>query len=578
MFQALLTDLLRTAATELGYPYPDGVSIAEPPAHIPADAATNIALQLAKTAGQPPREVAERFAEALRKAPEVSEVSLAGPGFVNVTLSSEYLMKVFSGFQRDPRQGVAAFSNSKNIIDYGGPNVAKPLHVGHLRSSVLGEAIKGIARFAGDQVTGDIHLGDWGTPMGMLLAQLEEQYPDWPYFQDGATDFSTESPITMADLQALYPQAAGRFKVEEDFKQKAQQATAQLQQGNPGYRALWQHFVNVSVADIKTNMDRLDVTFELWNGESAVHDLIVPMLSDLAAKNLSEESEGATIVPLGDELVPLMLTKSDGAFLYSTTDMATLIDRTREHYDKVWYVVDQRQKLHFQQLFAAARKTGIVPDSMQLEHFGFGTVNGPDGRPFKTRDGNAMQLKDLLDLAHAKATEKLEEAGVGKEYPQDEQAAIVRNVAIASLKFADLINHRASDYSFDVERFMSFEGKTGPYLLYTVARINSILRKFDGDLSITTLSRLTEHERPLILRLMQFGEAVADSYASGQPHILADHLYQLATEFNHFYHHYNILQESDPEVQAGWLALAETTVNQLKLGLSLLAIPVPDRM
>ena len=563
MLTEKISSLCQAAAQQLGYEYPSGVVIDQPPAHIVADAAVNIAMQLVKSAGKPPRAIAEEFAAALRAMPEIAAVEIAGPGFLNITLSEDLLLGGFDALLHDPRQGVSEFAHGKVIIDYGGPNVAKPLHVGHLRSSVIGEAVKHIARFAGDHVDGDIHLGDWGTPMGMLIAELQDQ-PD--------------VTITMDLLQELYPKAAARFKEDEDFKRKAQQATVELQQGNPQYTALWEQFVTVSKAAIKENMDRLDVTFELWNGESTVHGLIAPMLDQLQVAHYSEESEGATIIPLSEDLPPLLLIKSDGAFLYSTTDMATLVDRVAQGYTKAWYVVDQRQKLHFQQVFQAARKTGIVPAEMELEHFGFGTVNGPDGRPFKTRNGGAMQLKDLLDLAYTKAAERMAEVGVGKDYPEAEQQEIIRSVAIASLKFADLINHRASDYSFDTERFMSFEGKTGPYLLYTATRINSIFRKLGGDQSGAKLTQLGAQERPLVLRLMQFSDAVTQSYHTGQPHILCEYLYQLASAYNHFYHSCNIVQETDAAVQSGWIALSQAALAQLKLGLSLLAIPVPERM
>ena len=580
MVKDFLTELVTEVCLGLGYPYPDGVIITPPPAHMEGDFSVNIALLLTKVAGKSSRDLAQEFTDYMVQHEAIESIYIAGPGFLNIVVTSDFLTLNFAAMQRDPRQGVGTLSKGKVVVDYGGPNVAKPLHVGHLRSSVIGEAIKRIARFAGDEVYGDIHLGDWGTPMGMLLAQLESDHPEWPYFNTSVTEFPEESPVSMDDLQVLYPKAATRFKSDPEFMRLSQQATGQLQQGRIGYRALWHHFVSVSVAAIKENMDRLDVSFELWNGESNVHDLIQPMLDSFQENHQSEMSDGAMVIPLPEapSLPPLMLIKSDGAFLYSTTDMATLIDRVSHAYTKSWYVVDQRQKLHFQQVFLAAKKTGIVPESMELKHFGFGTVNGPDGRPFKTRSGNAMQLKDLLDLAYNKATEKIQESGLGKAYPVEEQQNIVRCVAIAALKFTDLINHRESDYSFDSDRFMNFEGKTGPYLLYTAARISSILRKYTGDLSLAKLTQVTALERPLLLTLTEFDERITQCYQNGQPQILCEHLYDVATAYNRFYHSCNILQETNLETQSGWLALSESTKIQLQLGLSLLGMNIPERM
>jgi len=576
--QYLLTALQQLCAAR-DWQWPDGVQVDEPPAHVGADYATNIALQISRTLGQPPRQIAEGLVPALLEDACIESAEIAGPGFINVKFTDGFFIESLSALRADERLGVPVLSSKRVVIDFGGPNVAKPLHVGHLRSSILGESLKRIARFAGDTVYGDIHMGDWGTPMGMLLAYLQNEHPDWPYFQEGFTDVSGESPVSIEDLKTLYPLAAAKFKEDPEFAKQALAATLKLQGGDFGLTALWKHFVDVSVVAIKENMDELDVEFDWWYGESHYHDRIAPLVEKLRTSGAAVESDGALVIPIASmpDEPPMILTKSDGAFLYSTTDLAAVEERVSvDKLDLLLYVVDQRQKLHFQQLFAVAKQVGVAAPETHMEHLGFGTVNGPDGKPFKTRAGGVMQLKDLLILAHEKAEERLAETETAREYPEDERKQVVHAVALAALKYADLINHRSSDYSFDTERFTSFEGKTGPYLLYTAARIASIARKLPDTKKVA--HSISATERPLALRLLGFADDVCQAYEQRAPHVLCESLYQLAATYNQFYHQTNIVNEQDINQQETWLALSDLAHRQFVLGLNLLAIPSVERL
>jgi arginyl-tRNA synthetase len=558
------------------------LTIAEPPDHVAADLACNAALVLAKQCGMPPRALAEYIAAELLQSGDVADAAIAGPGFLNLTISDNTLNQIASTVTTDPQLGyrLPQGKAARTVVDYAGPNVAKPLHVGHLRSSVLGESIKRIERFIGHTVFGDIHLGDWGTPMGMLLAELQDRHPDWLYFHpDFSADSDQQSPVTLDDLQVLYPQAATRFKTDEDFKQRAQLATQQLQSGDyPGLRSLWQHFVDVSLAGVRQNMELLGVDFDWWYGESHYHEGIAPMLTMLTAQGKSELSQGAVIVPLNadPELPPLMLVKSDGGYLYGTTDLAAIIERiNQDQLTRLLYVVDARQSLHFEQLFHAAHQTGIAGPEIELTHIGFGTVNGPDGKPYKTRNGDALPLMDLIQQATEAVTVRL---------PLDlpERSATAQTVARAALLFADLSTHRQSDYIFDMDKFTATEGKTGPYLLYTIARIRSLLRKASaqGIVAAESYANLVADPaaRSIIRQLAGIADAIDRARQEYTPHMIADYCYELANRTNRLYQQSNVLQEPGAQRQAALLSLFVAVDKQMTTVLDLLNIQTVDQM
>ncbi len=548
----------------------------------------NGALGAAKAAGRNPRELAEAVVAAVDPAGIIAAMSVAGPGFINVDVSADHLAVAVGEMRYAPHLGVAQpLEGRRVIVDYGGPNVAKTLHVGHLRPAIIGESVKRTLRYAGADAVGDVHLGDWGTSMGQVIALLEQQRPELPYFDAGATGpFPDESPVTVADLERLYPEAAARYKVDADFAAEARLATVKLQEGRPGYRALWQHFRDVSVDDMKVLFGDLNVSFELWYGESSVHDRIAAMIERIRREGVLQESDGALIVDVAEpgdtkEIPPLLLVKSDGGYLYSTTDLATVEERVDDlGADAVFYVVDARQALHFEQVFRAARKSGIAHEAVILEHDPFGTVNGPDGKPLRTRDGDLPGLRTLIDAAVDRATARLAENDLATEYPEAERQAIAKTVGIAALKYGDLQNHRTSDYVFDLDRFVSFEGKTGPYLLYSAVRIQSILRNASarGVTPGDVLPPIHTAERGLMLRIARFPDVLARSVEFRSPNHIAEYAYEVATDFNRFYEACHILNEPDPARQASWLALVALALRLLRTLLDLLAIDVPERM
>lgn len=597
MAKTYLAALVETICHELGYPFPSDMVIDEPPAHIAADYSLNVALLLSKGLGQSPREVADHLAERMRTEAGIKNVEIAGPGFLNVTLQDSVLLEAAEHQLGDGKLGVVPIARPRKvIIDYGGPNVAKPLHVGHLRSAVIGQSLKNFHRYMGHTVYGDVHLGDWGTPMGMLIAIMARRNPEWPYFDPAFSgQYPLESPVSMDDLQHLYPEAAGLFKTDLEFQKEAQAATAELQSGRPGYRALWQHFVDVSKAAIKDIFEDLGVDFEWWYGESHYHDRIAPMVERLKKQGQAEISEGALVIPLtpargSQTLPPFILTKSDGAFLYSTTDLAAIEERVwQDGAEAILYVVDQRQSLHFSQVFQAARQTGIAPEKVDLVHLGFGTVNGPDGKPFKTRDGGAMRLEELVAMVIRTARTTMEEAGIAKDYTEAERETIAHTVGIAALKFADLINNRTSDYIFDVDRFVSFEGKTGPYILYTAVRIQSIFRKLaelgeskhmahaEGGYKVA-LGIPSDLERRLLRMMIRFPEVVEKAYRESAPHVLCEYCFELCQQYNAFYHQCPIISEKDQIKKESWIALSYFALRQMKAAMGLLGIEIPSKM
>ncbi len=457
------------------------------------------------------------------------------------------------------------------------------MHVGHLRSSVIGASLQRIFHFVGDSVVSDIHLGDWGTPMGMLICELRRRSPALVYFDAAYTGpYPRVSPVSIGDLEQMYPEAAARCAADPQEMQAALEATTELQGGRPGYRALWQHFHDVSVSAIQEICDRLGVHFDLWYGESTVHNRIPALLQRLQAAGSAVLSDGALVVPVADEgesMPPLLLAKSDGSYLYGTTDLATIEERVEDlRADRVLYVVDKRQSLHFEQLFRAARRTGIA-QAVALEHVAFGTVNGPDGKPFKTRQGGVMRLNDLLDMAIDEAGKRMNEAGVAEGYAPDEQQAVAEKVAVAALKFADLANYRMSNYIFDLDKFTRFEGRTGPYLLYAAVRIKSLLRKAAAQgYSVGPFVAPTGADRDLILELAKFPSAVQAAYADCAPNYLCGFAFDLAQVFSRFYQNCPILAEPDTARRESWLALAQLCLRELEVTLGLLGIDVPERM
>ncbi|MFW6063807.1 MAG: arginine--tRNA ligase [Chloroflexota bacterium] len=557
-----------------------------------SDFQCNGALPAASEYKKNPRQIAQQVVDALdpQLREEVfSEVSLAGPGFINLRLSDRFLAQHVDEMRRDDRLGVPVVSRPRKVVlDFGGANVAKRMHIGHLRPTIIGDSLQRLFRFRGDRVVSDIHMGDWGLQMGMLIKEIEHRQPGLPYFDaDYSGPYPEESPVDMDDLQEIYPAASARTKSDPEALEAARLATKDLQDGRPGYRALWQHIVDVSIDALKEDFERLGVTFDLWMGEADAHPRIEPMVRRLVREGYAEESAGAIIVTIDEpddkaEIPPLMLLKSDGSVLYGTTDLATIEQRVEElDAEFIGYVVDIRQSLHFEQVFRAARKTGIAPaGEVELEHLPNGTINGPDGKPFKTRAGGVPTLKEVIDMVVDKARERLEEIEAAQSYDEEEREQIAEQVGIAALKFGDLVNHRAKDYVFDLERFTSFEGRTGPYMLYAAVRTKSIMRRAaeEGLRGGELAPPASPEERELMLKLSELPNVVAHAYETRAPNHLADYVYNLAITFNRFYREHHILSEQDAAQQASWLALSQFTLRQIECVLSLLGIEVPERM
>jgi arginyl-tRNA synthetase len=550
-----------------------------------ADFQCNGALAAAKSLKTDPRALAARIVERLSADARFEAVASAGPGFINLKVAAPLLAARAGEIAADERNGAfAPASRETLVVDYGGPNVAKPMHVGHLRASIIGDSIKRLARFVGHEVFGDAHFGDWGFQMGLLIAALGEEGRAEAFMAQGPGPFPSQSPVTLEDLEQLYPAAAGRAKADPAFRDQARRATAELQAGRAGYRALWRHFVAVSRTALEREFGALGVAFDLWNGESDVDPLIPEMVADLKAKGLLIEDQGAQIVRVaraGDkrELPPLLVISSEGSAMYGTTDLATILDRRRRiDPDRMLYVVDQRQADHFEQVFRAADLAGYA-DSQDLEHVGFGTMNGLDGRPFKTREGGVLKLDDLIRQVTTKAADRLREAGLGRELDPASFAKTASAVAVATLKFADLSNHRSTSYVFDLERFSAFEGKTGPYLLYQAVRIKSLLRKArEAGAEGGAISVAEGAERELALTLDAFAQALEDAYQRRAPNLLAEHAYRLAQSFSRFYAACPVLACPEPAIRASRLTLSAATLGQLERTLDLLGVEIPERM
>src|SRR5690606_37580040 len=563
-----------------------------------ADFQSNGALAAAKALKANPRELAAKVAERLAADPRLPSVEVAGPGFINMKLSNAALAQRAAEVAADEElAGASRVEPRKVVIDYGGPNVAKPMHVGHLRSAIIGESLKRLFRLRGDEVVGDAHFGDWGFQMGLLITACGDEGLADAFMAEGDGPFPAETPVTLADLDRLYPLAAGKAKEDPAFRDRARKATAELQGGRPGYRALWQHLVAVSREALKREYDDLSVDFDLWNGESDADPLMDEMIADLKAKGLLVEDDGAQVVhvardgetrkkKLADGSVieapsppPLLVISSEGSAMYGTTDLATILDRKKSiGPDLILYVVDERQAEHFEQVFRAAYLAGYAPEK-SLEHLGFGTMNGADGKPFKTRAGGVLKLRDLIDQATEKARERLHEAKLGDDLPAEEFEDIAHKVAVAALKFSDLSNNRTTSYVFDLDRFMSFEGKTGPYLLYQAVRVKSLLRKAaEQGVALAPIVIEEAAERDLALTLDAFDAATADAYDKRSPNLIAEHAYRLAQSFSKFYAACPILVAPDAATKGSRLALAAATLHQLETALRLLGIETPERM
>jgi arginyl-tRNA synthetase len=546
----------------------------------------NGALAAAKLAKANPRAIAEKIAARLKADPLFAKVEIAGPGFINLDVTDSVLAQRLDAMASDAGLGAPQTGAGKTlVIDFGGPNVAKPMHVGHLRSAIIGDSLQKLFRANGWHVVSDVHLGDWGLQMGQLISEIDHRGMAPIYFDANYSGpYPDQSPVTMEDLEELYPAASAACKADPARLEEARLATAELQAGRPGYRALWQHFVGVSENGLTREYASLGVNFDLWKGEAAVDHLIAPMVEDLKARGLAVMSEGALVIAVAEpgdkkEMPPLILLKSDGAVLYGTTDLATIVDRVQtQNPDFILYVVDQRQHGHFEQVFRASRKAGLNGHA-GLEHAGFGTMNGVDGKPFKTREGGVLKLYDLIAMATDEAGKRLAEQGLAEEYPAEERASIAKVVGIASIKFADLSNHRISNYIFDLSRFTRFEGKTGPYLQYAAVRIQSILRKAEaeGYASAAPVVRSPE-ERRLALLLLSIADAMEGAENKRAPNILCDYAFTLAQEFSRFYAEHHIMSESDTALRAARLGLCALTLRTLSKVLDLLGIEIPARM
>lgn len=547
----------------------------------------NGAMAGAKKYHKAPLVIAGEVAEKLAESEVFAGAEAVAPGFLNLKISEEFLLKQLRQMAEEPKFGLEAPEKKKRIIiDYGGANVAKPLHVGHLRSAVIGESIKRINRYVGHEVIGDVHLGDWGLQMGLVIMGLKERKPDLVYFDESYTgEYPREAPFTISELEEIYPASSAKSKEDADYKALAMEATYKLQNGVRGYRALWQHILNVSVADLKKNYSSLNVEFDLWKGESDVHELIPEMVAYMKENGYAYISDGALVVDVKKdtdtkEVPPCMILKSDGASLYNTTDLATIMERMRlYHPDEIIYLTDKRQDLYFDQVFRCARKTKLVEPETELKWIGFGTVNGKDGKPFKTRDGGVMRLETLIQDTKDEMYRKIRE---GREMSEEEARKVADMVAISALLYGDLSNQASKDYVFDVDRFTSFEGDTGPYILYTIVRIKSILAKYreQGGNPESTELRKAENtsEKELMMELVQFQAMMQNAAEETAPHKVCAYVYDLANAFNHFYHETKILGEEKEERKQGLIALLVLTLNVLESCIDVLGFSAPDKM
>ena len=547
----------------------------------------NGAMAGAKKYKKAPFMIADDVVEQLKYQPMFEKAESVKPGFINLTLSPSFVSEYVAQMAEDEKLGAQMEAEPKKImIDYGGPNVAKPLHVGHLRSAIIGESIKRIQRFVGNDVTGDIHLGDWGYQMGLIITELKKRQPDLVYFDENYKgEYPTEAPFTIGELEEIYPTASAYAKEHEEYREEALHATYLLQNGYPGYRAIWKHIMAVFVADLKKNYAKLHVEFDLWKGEADAQAYIPGMVERLKEEGYAHLDDGALVVDVKEEtdtkeIPPCMILKSDGAALYDTTDLATLVEREEKYDpDEVIYVVDKRQELHFVQVFRCAKKTGIVKPEVDLKFLGFGTMNGKDGKPFKTREGGVMRLENLIREIEEEMYKKIQE---NRTVSEEEAKKIAETVGLAAIKYGDLSNQASKDYVFDVDRFTSFEGNTGPYILYTIVRIKSILAKYketNGDLTdLKLLDPISKIEKDLMLEVGKFNEMIQNVSQENAPHKICAYIYDLANTFNRFYHETKILSEEEAARKKSYLALLDVTRRVLECCIDLLGFEAPERM
>lgn len=589
----LITDEVTKAFTDCGYDAKYGkVTLSNRPDL--CEYQCNGAMAAAKEYKKAPFMIADEVAAKLAEASMFSMTESVKPGFLNLKLDETFLASYVADMQADEgRFGCEKAENPKTImIDYGGPNVAKPLHVGHLRSAIIGESIKRIGKFVGHKVIGDVHLGDWGLQMGLIITELKLRQPELVYFDENFEgEYPKEAPFTISELEEIYPTASKKSKEDEAYKEAAMQATYELQNGRKGYQALLSHILNVSVTDLKKNYENLNVSFELWKGESDAQPYIPAMVQKMKDDGFAYVSDGALVVDVKEdtdtkEIPPCMILKSDGASLYNTTDLATIVWREEDYDpDEIIYVVDKRQELHFVQVFRCARKTGLVKPETELKFLGFGTMNGKDGKPFKTRDGGVMRLEYLVSEIDNEMLKKITENQKSKEnlgISEEEAKETAKTVALAAIKYGDLSNQASKDYIFDIDRFTSFEGNTGPYILYTIVRIKSILHKYhdlgkSAEGAVIT-SVHSESEKNLMLEISKFNAVIDGAFADTAPHKICSYIYDLANAFNSFYHETKIMSEEDETVQKSYIRLLELTKSVLETSINLLGFSAPERM
>ena len=548
----------------------------------------NGAMAAAKTYKKKPIDIAQAVVDQLGDNPMFSQVTAVMPGFINLRLSEPYVADYMNAMDREPKFGLEEIKEPRTIVvDYGGANVAKPLHVGHLRSAIIGESVKRLGRFLGYHMVGDVHLGDWGLQMGLIIEELRDRQPELPYFDESYTgEYPKEAPFTISQLEDIYPAASAKSKEDETFKSRAQEATFRLQNGYGPYRAIWRHIMDVSLADLKKNYESLGVTFDLWKGESDAQEYIPGLIEDLQKKGLAYESQGALVVDIArdtdsKELPPCIIRKSDGAALYATSDLGTILDREKTlSPSKYIYITDKRQELHFIQVFRVAKKAGYVKEDTPMVHLMFGTMNGKDGKPFKTRDGGVMRLESLVKEINDAVYDRIME---NRTVSPEEARKTSQIIGLAALKYGDLSNQASKDYIFDIDRFTSFEGNTGPYILYTIVRIKSILSKYqenNGPLpdDDPILGAASPEEKNLMLQLAKYNEVLENSFAETAPHKICQFIYELSDVFNKFYNSVSILKEEDKARQASYIRLITLTKGVLEVCVDVLGFEAPERM
>lgn len=579
----ILTDKLSAAFAECGYSAELGTVVTSDRPDL-CQFQCNGAFAGAKLYHKAPRMIAADAAAKLEGDADLEKVEVVGAGFINITVSDEFLLGYVKQALADENLGIPQAEKPETVVlDYGGPNVAKPLHIGHLRSAVIGEALKRLVRATGRKTISDVHLGDWGLQMGLVMAELQERHPEWACF---AEDFDAENfagvDLDAESLNVIYPFASAKSKENDDFKQKARAVTAKLQKGDPGYTALWREIIRISVADMKKNYENLNVDFDYWYGESDAEKYVPELLDVLNEKGLLHESQGAMVVDVAEEsdkitIPPVIIKKSDNSNIYATTDLATLIQREHDFKpDQIWYIVDARQGLHFTQVFRCAKKAGIVPEEVTLAHIGYGTMNGADGKPYKTREGGVMRLTDFYNTVYEAALKRVSASNFSKDADRED---IARKITVATIKFGDLVNYCMKDYVFDMDKFMAPDGKTGSFLLYTIARINSILKKAEGaGEQFDSAAVYTDSERDLLLKISLSGEAFALAYREKAPSVICENAYQLASAFSKFYHDNHILTEEDTDKKRAWLNICAAVRTVLEKHLDVLGIEPVEMM